>query len=148
MSRVIIGHQSIMTQARTALIGEAVDAQVSDFFHESPHKLPTKQYLHTITLLIPLLQNSNKLGIRFPTSPRKIRQTLRELQAHFSGFTLSFGLGWCADDEMWDPHLCVDFDAESTLDLQRYIVWWKKLLEDRFHQRSIYMKLSSPISWV
>ncbi len=48
---------------------------------------------------------------------------------------------------MWDPHLCVEFDAESTPNLQSYFARWKKLLEARFHQRSIYMKTSSPIKW-
>jgi hypothetical protein len=128
--------------------GKLSDAPLADRLRSSPPDAWTALKLCTITLHIPLIQNPNRYGIRMPMSFGKIRKTIQELQARFSGFTLSFRLGWCADDRIWDPHLCVNFDAELTLDVQCFIGRWKKMLEGRFSQRSIYMKLSSPIRWV
>jgi hypothetical protein len=128
--------------------GELSDALLAERLHSSPHDAWTAAKLCTITLHIPLIQNPNKYGIRMPMSLGKIRTTLRELQARFSGFTLSFRLGWCADDRMWDPHLCIDVDTQATVEVERDIQHFKNVLEHRFQQRSIYMKISSPIKWV
>src|SRR4051812_10011330 len=81
--------------------------------------------LRTVTLLIPLFYNPNKLGLRMPVWIGKIRTTLHELQLQFSGMNLSLRLGWCSEDRLWDPHLCIDFDAELNSDAIQYLAWWK-----------------------
>lgn len=109
---------------------------------------PAAPALQTVTLHIPLFYNQKRFGIRLPVSPRKILGVIRELQAHFSGFTLSLGLGWCAKDGVWDLQICADFDVALTLETQTYLIWWQGELRDRFKQRSIYLKSSSPVEWM
>ena len=81
---------------------------------------------------------------------REFRQTFQELKSQFSGFNVSALLGWCKEDGVWDPCLRVDFDAEMTLDLERFLSWWRELLGKRFRQRSvhIHMSESGPVSWI
>jgi hypothetical protein len=109
---------------------------------------PIVSALQTVTLHIPLLRNPNRFGIRIPVWIGKVVSTIRELQSRVSGFTLSVGLGWCAEDEIWDLHLCADFDVALTLEMESYLIWWQRVLQDRFGQRSIYLKSSSPVSWM
>src|SRR4029077_2349458 len=104
--------------------------------------------LQTVTLHIPLFHNPSRFGIRFPVRPGKILKVIHELQARFSGFTLSIGIGWCTEDGIWDLHLCAVFDVVLTLEIQSYLTWWQGTLQDRFKQRSIYLKLSSPVNWM
>jgi hypothetical protein len=104
--------------------------------------------LQTVTVHLPLIHNPNKLGLRMPIWFGKIWTTLHEMQARFSGLKLSLGLGWCAEDRTWDPHLCVDFDAQITSETEHYLTWWSGVLRDRFRQRAVYMKLSSPVRWM
>lgn len=104
--------------------------------------------LQTVTVHIPLINNPIWFGIRLPVSFLKIWRTIRELQAHSTGLKMSLGLGWCAEDNIWDPHLCIDFDVELSLDMQSFLSWWKVELKDRFVQRSIYLRSSSPVTWM
>jgi hypothetical protein len=104
--------------------------------------------LRTVTVHLPLIHNPNKLGLRMPIWFGKIWKTLHEIQARFSGLKVSLGLGWCAEDRTWDPHLCVDFDTQITSESERYLTWWNGVLRDRFRQRAVYMKLSGPVRWM
>lgn len=102
----------------------------------------------TVTLHLPLIHNPNKLGLKMPIWFGKMWKTLHEIQARFSGLTLSLGFGWCAEDRIWDLHLCVDFDAQITSEVEHYLTWWNGVLRDRFRQRAVYMKVSDPVRWM
>ena len=103
----------------------------------------------TVALQLPLFYNTNRLGIRMPVGFGKLRETFRELKCQFSsGFNVSARLGWCKEDGVWDLHLHIDLDTEMTPDLESFLIWWREVLRVRFDQRSIYMTLSSPISWI
>jgi hypothetical protein len=103
--------------------------------------------LRTVTVLLPLIHNPNKVGIRLPVSLRKIWWTIREIKRDFSGFTPSLSLGWCKDDGIWDLHLRVEIDIEITPDAEVKLLCWKEVLRDRFRQRAMYMRASAPIRW-
>jgi hypothetical protein len=109
---------------------------------------PAPVMRQTIVMHLPLLHNPNRFGIRVPIGLGKFRQTFRELKSQFSGFNVSALLGWCREDGLWDPCLRVDFDAEMTPDLERFLSWWREFLGKRFHQRSFHMSKSSAVSWV
>jgi len=115
---------------------------------DDPSRALRSGQLQTVTVHVPLIHNPDKFGLRMPVSVGKIWQTLREIQTRFSGLKLSLGLGWCAEDQIWDPHLCVEFDARVDLDIERYLTSWNGILRDRFRQRSFYMKLSGPVRWL
>jgi hypothetical protein len=121
-------------------------SRVLDVRH-APVPTPTPP-LQTITLHIPLFHNPSRFGVRLPVWPGKILNVIRELQARFSGFTLSLSVGWCTEDGVWDLHLCAVFDVVLTLEIQSYLGWWQGILQDRFKQRSIYLKSSGPVSWM
>jgi hypothetical protein len=113
-----------------------------------PVALAGRVILQTVSLHLPLLRNPNKLGFRTPVGFGKFGLTFRELKSQFSGFNVSVGLGWCAEDGIWDPYLRVDFDMEVTPNAQKFLLWWREILRDRFAQRSIYMAMSSPLKWI
>lgn len=115
---------------------------------ETAHSEAVCSGLRTVTLMLPLFHNPDRLGVRLPVGFGKIRQTVRELKRQFSGFTLSIRLGWCTEDGVWDLHLCVEIDTEVTPDIELYLDWWKEVLRERFRQRSIYAKSSDPVRWI
>lgn len=127
---------------------ESVGTRLAELTEGSSREERLPANLRTVTVLVPLIHNPNKFGIRMPVRFAQIWKTLRELQMRFSGMKLSFGLGWCAEDRIWDLHLGVEFDAEITPGVERYLIWWNGVLRDRFRQRSVYMKVSGPVKWI
>jgi hypothetical protein len=115
---------------------------------DTPSRALQSVNLRTVTVLFPLIHNPNKLGVRLPVSFGKIWKTLKEIQGRFSGLTLSMEIGWCVKDCTWDLHLRVDIDTEITTELEHYLTWWKGVLQDRFRQRAVYMKLSEQVRWM
>jgi len=103
--------------------------------------------LQTVTVLVPLLHNPKMFGIRMPVWIGKTWQTISEIQVGFSGMSIYLGLGWFAEDKRWDPHLRIDFDSEITPHLEEHLGRWSQKLARRFRQKSIYMKISGPITW-
>jgi hypothetical protein len=118
--------------------------------HTTVPPLPQSQQakLRTVTIHLPLIHNPNALGLRMPIWLGTAWKVVREIQSQFSGLRLSLGLGWCADQDIWDPHLCVDFDVLITSEVESFLFSWQKILQERFRQRSIYMKVSAPARWV
>jgi hypothetical protein len=90
-------------------------------------------------LHIPLLQNPNRFGIRLPVSSMKMWRTIGELKRDHSGFSLSLWLGWCREDEMWDPSIRIELDMEFSPQTELELVRRSDILRNRFAQRSIYM---------
>jgi len=108
----------------------------------------TSATLRTVSVLIPLIYNRGRLGIRLPVGLGKIWRTISEMRRDFSGFTLSLCVGWCKADETWDLHLRVEIDTEITSDSEIKLLTWKEILRVRFCQREMYMKASHPIRWL
>lgn len=137
-----------MERANATYDHEVVGTRFAELLDDSSRQVRLLVNLRTVTMLVPLIHNPNKFGIRMPVWFGKIWKTLRELQARFSGMKLSLGLGWCIEDRIWDPHLCVDFDAEITPEIEDYLTQWNRVLQDRFRQRSFYMKMSGTVRWM
>jgi len=93
--------------------------------------------LRTVTVLIPLIYNPNKLGIRLPVGFGKIWRTIGEIKRNFSGFIPSLSLGWCKEDGIWDLHLRVEIDTVITPDEEVELRRWKEVLRDRFRQSGL-----------
>src|SRR5258708_5745751 len=125
-------------------VGDAL-RRVDDRVHEgrSPH---VESALRTLTILIPVLSNPGRMGIRFVTNPAKLWRTLAELMKLLPGFTLFLGLGWCEEDQMWDIHICVTSDVTDVMTYS--LLEWRERIRIRFRQRSIYMRVSEPVRWL
>src|SRR5260370_42109780 len=103
-----------MERATATYHHESVGTRLVKLLDDSPRELRRPVNLRTLTVLVPLIHNPNKVGIRMPVWFGKIWKTLRELPAHSSGMKLSLSLRWCAQDRRCDIHLCLGFDAETT----------------------------------
>lgn len=115
---------------------------------EAFRKNPPVECLRTVRVLIPLLQNPTLTGLRFPVSWSLIRKTVEEFKRRFSGLTILPALGWCREDGVWDPSICIETDVLFSLETDIDLSLWKETLEHRFIQRSIYMRVSDPIRWI
>jgi hypothetical protein len=127
---------------RTTINGQVHIRRSAARIHHSGVRRPaTGSLLRTVTIHLPLLYNPTRFGVRLPIGFWKLRRTLREMQARFSGFTLSLVLGWCREDGVWDPAFRIEFDAEYSSRLVTELDLWKQRLQSRFVQRSIYMRV-------
>jgi hypothetical protein len=108
--------------------------------------------MHTLTLLIPLAYNPELYGARRRIEVWKLEKTENEIREYFYGYSVSVIGGWYrnaqTDEEFRDHHLRFEIDVLVTPSIELFLRRWKKLLQDRLIQQSIYMKLSGPISWV
>ncbi len=98
----------------------------------------------TLVVLIPRFYNPDSEGIRRPVEPEKILETVREIRAQFSGFCRSGLAGWYRDEstnEEFTDRL-LRFEIDFVPDRRRLVALksWKRTLERRFEQRSIYFK--------
>lgn len=105
-------------------------------------------YLRTVTILLPLIHNRNRFGLRLPVRFGKIIKTLKELQDCFSGFTISLALGWCAEGNTWDLHMRIELDARITPEAESYLTQWNGILANRFQQGVMFCRLSAPVRWM
>jgi hypothetical protein len=104
--------------------------------------------LRTLTVLIPRRYNPDQNGVRRKVEISKISTTLREIKLLFSGYSVSSAKGWNRGDNIRDEHLRFEIDLEITPARLQMLREWKTLLERRFEQRSIYMKLSDRTMWL
>jgi mRNA-degrading endonuclease YafQ of YafQ-DinJ toxin-antitoxin module len=108
--------------------------------------------LRALTLLIPRTYNPDENGRRRKVELSKLVDTFQEIRQLTPGYTLHQLQGWYKDpgNEKWvrDQHFRVDIDLLVTPKIHLFLFQWKRVLEIRFEQQSMYMSLSKEIMWV
>jgi len=107
--------------------------------------------LRTLTLLIPRRYNTNASGMRRRIEWSKLVRTIREMKSFFSGYSAFRTTGWTSDGKprgIRDRHFRFEMDLALTPSVLLNLRTWKRILEDRFQQDSIYMRISGPVSWL
>ena len=108
--------------------------------------------MHTLTVLIPLFYNPDRDGARAEVESWRHKETEAEIRRYFGGYSLSLIHGWyrasMTGKECRDIHLRFEIDVIITLSTKRILKRWKSVLQRRFMQRSIYMRLSEQIFWI
>jgi hypothetical protein len=111
-----------------------------------------KAILRTLTLLIPRSYNPNAEGVRKPVELSKLVCTFREIRQLSSGYDLLRPDGWYRDRNtgkgVRDRHFRFDIDMLVTPSVKKRLRAWRGILELRLEQQSIYMKLSSRVTWL
>jgi hypothetical protein len=102
--------------------------------------------LCTFTVLVPRNYNPDEKGIRRRVELSKLVRTFRELRRLFTGYSVQNTKGWYRDretgEEVRDRHFRVDVDLLVTPEIAESLREWKHILELRFDQAEIYMRLS------
>jgi hypothetical protein len=115
-------------------------------------KPPEKAILRTFTVLIPRSYNPDVRGVRKPVELSKLIRTFREIRQLSPGYSLQCTDGWCRDRDtgkgIRDHHFRFDIDMIVTPSVIANLCAWKRILELRFEQQSIYMRLSKEIVWL
>jgi hypothetical protein len=108
--------------------------------------------LRTLTLLVPRSYNPDARGIRIRVELSKLVRTFREMRRMFDGYSVQDTKGWYRDSktgkEVRDHHFRIEVDLSVTPSVARTLRIWKKVLEVRFDQRAIYMRLSDRSFWL
>jgi hypothetical protein len=103
----------------------------------------------TLTLLIPCFYNPDHSGHRKEVEQSKIQLTENEIQQLFGGYTLLRCVGWDGVTRVKDSHLRFEMDLSPQTARARKLREWKQILERRFRQSRIYMKISrAPARWL
>jgi hypothetical protein len=119
-----------------------------------PERLEVRERatLRTLTVLIPRTYNPGAMGVRKRVELSKLVRTFREMQRLFSGYSVQPTEGWYRDDAtgkgIRDHHFRFDIDLLVTRSVIESLRKWKNILEVRFEQRAIYMKLSERAIWL
>jgi hypothetical protein len=96
-------------------------------------------------LHIPRTYNPEADGVCREVEHWKHALTRHEIRRFFSGYSSFKISGWYRDPEngkeYWDHHTRFEIDLNFPF-FQKLLRIWKKMLERRFSQDSIYMKLS------
>jgi hypothetical protein len=112
---------------------------------------PERATLRTLTLLIPKRYNVDPSGIRRRIEWSKLARTLREMKSFFSGYSSFRTTGWTSQGKtggIRDHHFRFEVDLLLTHSVVLNLRTWKRILEDRFQQDTIYMRLSGPVIWL
>lgn len=111
-----------------------------------------KATLRTLTLLIPRSYNPNAQGMRKPVELSKLVRTFREIRQLTPGYSLLRTEGWYRDRDtgkgIRDRHFRFDIDLLVTPTVKESLRAWRKTLELRLEQQSIYMILSKEVTWL
>ena len=104
--------------------------------------------MRTLFVLVPLHYNNDIRGNRVPIEPEKLEETKTEIRAMFPAGTWYPVSGWCREEATGK---CVDDDAvryeiDGVYEARQLELLkdWKRKLERRFEQWSIYLKLGAP----
>ena len=112
----------------------------------------SKATLRTLTLLIPRSYNANGYGVRKPVELSKLISTLREIRHLFGGYVAQYTTGWYCDPNSGkgcrDSHFRFDIDLPVNPATLATLRRWKTILEERFEQQAIYMRLSERVFWL
>jgi hypothetical protein len=98
---------------------------------------------HTLTLLIPRSYNPDRQGRRRSVENKKLEQTVSEMRHRFPGYTVLACKGWDGSTRVEDSHLRFEVDLSPTRSQITRLRQWKRILQQRFKQAEIYMKLST-----
>jgi hypothetical protein len=108
--------------------------------------------LRTLTVLIPRDYNPDKNGVRRRVELSKFVRTFREMRRLFTGYSVQPAEGWYRDPDsgegVRDRHFRIDIDLPVTPSVTQGLRKWKNILEFRFDQRAIYMKISERAFWL
>lgn len=110
-----------------------------------------KATLRTLTILIPRSYNLEH-GTRKPVELSKLVRTFREIRQLSSGYSLQRTEGWYRDRDtdkgIRDSHFRFDIDILVTSSVIERLRGWRRILELRLKQQSIYMSLSREVTWL
>ena len=116
--------------------------------NQNDPELQKRTELCTLTLLIPRYYNPDPTGTRRKIEWRKLRATIAELRLLFPGYTAMAAKGWNREDNVLDRHLQLEIDFVPSTPLRDSLVAWKGMLQRRFQQRSMYMKVTPGGMWL
>lgn len=125
-------------------VGESTEVQNSMVPALPPTSVPC-----TLVFYLPLFYNAGLDGIRPPIEPEKFHQTESEIRETFCGYSRSFVSGWWRDpltgEESIDDLCRYEIDGTFNAAQINFLLAWKRQLELRFSQKSIYFRFSSPV---
>ncbi|MGA8087652.1 MAG: hypothetical protein WCA10_10115 [Terracidiphilus sp.] len=108
--------------------------------------------LRTLTILIPRRYNPDTQGARKPVELSKLVRTFREIRQLSPGYSLQRAEGWYRDRDtgkgIRDHHFRFEIDLFATPSIIAGLSGWKRTLERRLEQQSIYMALSKGVTWL
>jgi hypothetical protein len=107
-----------------------------------------KEGRRTLVILLPTYYNPDALGARKRIEPEKWRATMVEIERFFSGYQRMHINGWNSEDNVKDDLYRFEIDLIVSPAKVAAILRWKHVLERRFEQRSIYMRLSERAFWL
>jgi hypothetical protein len=111
-----------------------------------------KATLRKLTLLIPRTYNPDAQGVRRRVELSKLVRTFREIRLLSPGYSVQHTKGWCRDRDtgkgIRDRHFQVDIDLLVTPSIIADLSNWKRILERRLEQQSIYMSLTKEVIWL
>jgi hypothetical protein len=107
-----------------------------------------EECLGTLTINIPRFHNLDGDGRRKKMCLSKLKLTLREMRDIFSGYTATAARGWNKEDRSRDSHYRFEIDFGATPCLLQQLKFWKRMLELRFGQHSMYMRVSLGARWL
>lgn len=108
----------------------------------------SKPESRTLVFCLPLFYNPDAAGTSVAIEPEKFAETEREIRRNFAGYSRFPITGWYRDEatgeEFVDHLLRFEVDGSFTGEQLEYLKRWKRELEERFAQRAIYFKFTSP----
>lgn len=108
--------------------------------------------LRTLTILIPRSYNPDARGVRKRVELSKLVRTFQEIRQMTSGYSLQLTEGWYRDGRtgkgVRDRHYRFDVDMLVTPPVVENLRRWRCVLELRFEQQAIYMRLSEEALWL
>jgi hypothetical protein len=114
------------------------------------HSLPRHENMcQTLTVLIPRFYNPDTSGNRKEVEQSKLELTETEIRSLFEGYTVLSCIGWDGVTRVEDSHLRFEMDISKRAARLDRLRKWRKILEERFRQARIYMKISrAPVRWL
>lgn len=104
----------------------------------------------TLVLHLPIFYNPDASGYRRPIESYKLRKTKAEIRRYFSGYSMYSLRGWYIEsktrEQYHDVNIRFEIDGEFDVSKLIFLARWKLVLESRFRQESVYMKLTAPFS--
>jgi hypothetical protein len=117
-----------------------------------PPEARERATLRTLTMLIPRSYNPDARGARKRVELSKLVRTFREIRQMSPGYSLQRTEGWYRDrdtgKEVRDRHFRFDIDIFVTPSVIESLRTWRRILERRLEQQSIYMSLSKEVIWL
>jgi hypothetical protein len=117
---------------------------------EEPPQTDLK-HLQALIILLPLYYNPDRNGSRKPVERCALEQTFAEIKQFGVGYKVYEGEGWSPSTRFrgdFDEHIRIEIEASFNDADIAFLKSWKRDLEFRFQQDSIYMSLYGPVQWI